>query len=198
MKTFIPSLIITSLLLVGCGSSNNNSDNSSAKQDKNLSCALENSLALKSSIVEVSQNTINLSNKIIKDMNGTLDNINRMNEAIYNTLEISSQTVKKLAEPLSITDNGKKLFTIDASKNPSITLNQVLTKKYILVSSPNRFFPDTQSVKTLFNDATTLTNALNKAFYGVDSSKNLYLTILEIESDNTFTNLTNGILIKGK
>lgn len=199
MKIFIPSLIVTSLLLVGCGGG---SDSSPAQQDtttdNNNSCALESALALKSSIVEVSQNTVTLSNKIIKDMNETLDNINKMNEAIYSTLEVASQTVKKMAEPLSITDNGKKLFTIDPSKNPAITINQVLTKKYILVSSPSRFFPDAQSVKTLFNDASTLTNALNKAFNGVDSSKSLYLTILELESDNKFTNLTNGILIKGK
>ena len=196
MKAFIPSLIITSLLLISCGS--NNSDSSTTKEE-GFSCALENSLALKSLDVKVSQNSLNLSTKIIRDMNKTLDNINRMNEAVYATMNSSAQTLQKIAEPLELSADAQKLFIIDASKDPCIKIKDSLTKKYILVSSPSRFFPDTQSVKTLFKDADTLTNALNKAFDGVDSSKNLYLTIIQLEDDNvTFTNLTNGILIKGQ
>ncbi len=195
MKAFIPSLIVTSLLLISCGS--NNSDPSTSKEEA-FSCTLENSLALKSSTVAVSQNSINLSTKIIQDMNRTMDDINRMNEAVYTTMNISAQTLQKLAEPLKVSADGQNLFVIDPSKDPCIKIKDSLSKKYILVSSPSRFFPYIQSVKTLFKDADTLTSALDKAFDGVDSSKNLYLTILELESDNTFTNLTNGILIKGQ
>ena len=196
MKALIPSVIFTSLLLIGCGSSKSDQKDSLTNKEGNFSCDLNSSLALKSSLIEVSQNTLNLSNKIINDMNVMLEKMDRMNDAIDNTMDISSQTLKKIAEPFNISDEGKNLFTIDNSTSPYITIKKPLTKKYILVSSPNRFFPDTQSVKTLFNDGTTLSNALQKAFDEVDNSKNLYLTILQIESNTTLTNLTNGVLIK--
>ena len=177
---------------------NNSSDDNTlvSGEATKFSCDINNSLILKSSALGVSQNTLDLSNKILKDMNGMLDNTNKMKEAVYNTMEIASQTVQKIAEPLTVSDEGKKIFTIDTNNEPYISIKQVLTKKYILVSSPSRFFPDTQSVKTLFNNGGTLTSALTKAFNAAGNSKNLYLTILELESDKTLTNLTNGILIK--
>ena len=219
MKVIISSAIFTSLLLVGCGSSSSKGSEKSVGSDKNdsvvpqekvvssddksqttegtkFSCDVNNSLILKSSAVGVSQNTVALSSKILNDMNGMLDKINRMNDAIYDTTEIASRTVQKIAEPLSISAEGEKIFTIDVNSEPYISIKKPLTKKYILVSSPNRFFPDTQSVKTLFNNGTTLTNALTKAFDNAGDTKNLYLTILELESDKSLTNLTNGILIK--
>ena len=188
MKTLLSCAVFASLLLVGCGSSKS--------EKKTYVCDLNDSLTLKSSALKVSQNTLELSSKILMDMNATLEKINRMNEAIYETMDVSAQTLEKVAKPFSISDEGAKIFTINSFTPSYIAIKQPLTKKYILVSSANRFFPDGQSVKTLFSDGTTLSNALQKAFNESDSSKNLYLTILQIESNQTLTNLTNGLLIQ--
>lgn len=188
MKISVSFAVFSLLLLVGCGDSKS--------KEKTYVCDVNNTLTLKSSALKVSQNTLELSSKILNDMNATLDKINRMNQAINNTMEISSKTLQIIAKPFFLSDEGAKTFSINTLIPPYISIKQPLTKKYMLVSSTNRFFPDSQSVKTLFSDEITLANAVQKAMRETESSKNLYLTILQIESNQTITNLTNGLLIK--
>lgn len=190
MKKFVPaSLILLSILLAGCNA------NKKSEEAPAAVCDINNSLALKATALKVSQNSLELSTKIINDMNKTLDKIDRMNQAVFDTMKLSSDTLEKIAEQFKMSDEGSKLFYVQDSP-PAFMIKQPLVKKYILVSSPNRFFPDASSVKTLFTDSSTLSSATQRALTQADPNKNLYMTIVQVESNGTLTNLTNGLLVK--
>jgi len=175
--------------MLGCNISNKSEDNVTVVCDAN------NSLALKATTLKVSQNTLDVSTNIINDMNATLDKIDRINEAIFETMKLSAQTLEKIAEPFQMSDEGSQLFYV---QDPPFIfmIKQPLLKNYILVSSTSRFFPDLSSVKTLFNNPITLSSAITRAITQAEPNKNLYMTILQVESNATLTNLTNGLLIK--
>jgi len=189
MKKFILASLLLSLFILGCNKSNKSEDNATAVCDTN------SSLALKATTLKVSQNTLDVSTDIINDMNATLKKIDRMNEAIYETMKLSAQTLEKIAEPFQMSNEGSQLFYVDSTP-PIFMIKQPLLKNYILVSSPSRFFPDFASVKTLFNNPITLSSAITRAYTQAEPNKNLYITILQVESNATLTNLTNGMLIK--
>lgn len=190
MKKFVPaSLILLSILLAGCNA------NKKSEEAPAAVCDINNSLALKATALKVSQNSLELSTKIINDMNKTLDKIDRMNQAVFDTMKLSSDTLEKIAEQFKMSDEGSQLFYVQDSP-PAFMIKQPLVKKYILVSSPNRFFPDASSVKTLFTDSSTLSSATQRALTQADPNKNLYMTIVQVESNGTLTNLTNGLLVK--
>lgn len=185
MKKFIHTSLLLSLFLLGCNNSNKSEDTATVVSDMN------DSLALKATTLKISQNTLKVSTDIINDMNATLEKMDRINQAIFDTMQLSAKT----AEPFKISDEGSQLFDLNSSP-PSFAIKKPLFKNYFLVSSPSRFFPNFASVKTLFYNPATLSSAVSRAFTQAEPNKNLYITILQFESNGTLTNLTNGMLIK--
>jgi len=182
--------IICSFIIVGCG---NNSDKQEPVSTV-TSCDTNAATTLNAATLNVLQNSIETSTKILQDMNATLGKIDVMNERVLHTMELSATTVAKLAEKFQMSDEGAQLFEVSNSI-PGFAIKVPLSKNYILASSANRFFPERQTLKTLFNDPASLTNALNRALNAADKNSSLYMTILQVESNGTVTNLTNGLLI---
>jgi len=190
MKNYIKissTIIGISFIMLGCGGG---SDTKNATNNTNISNKNFDKV-----IVDVLNNTVETATHIINNEKEMLTKIDKMNQRILTTMEISTHTATKLAEEFNMTAEGKKIFQVDDS-SLGFKIKQPLTKSYILASSPNKFFPDTQTIKTLFNNQVTLTKALDRAFKTADKKNNLYLTILEIKKNGTLTNLTNGLLIK--
>jgi len=185
--------IICSLLIVGCGGSSKQEPATSGSASE-TSCDTNAAVTLNATTLHVMQNSISTSTKILNDMNATLGKEDAMNERVLETAELLASTVKKLAEKLQMTDEGAKFFQVNNSF-PFFVIKKPLSKKYILASSANKFFPDTQTIKTLFYNSSTLTNALNRAVNGANKNNNLYMTILQVETNGTITNLTNGLFI---
>lgn len=177
------------LLNVGCNES------TKSKTTTMTLCDTNRSTTLNAATLNVLQNTITTTTEIIDDMNKTLHKMDSMNKSVLKTVELSTDMVTVIAKDFAMSPEGQSLFEADTSL-PGFIPKKPLDKNYILVSSPNRFFPETKSIKTLFNNPATLTNALNRALDAADKSKNLYMTIIQVETNATLTNLTNGLLIK--
>jgi len=162
-------------------------------------CDTNISLQVANLTLDVHKNRLATTTKLLNDANITLNAIDRVNSALANTLDISTQMLNKVAEPFEMSNSSSNPFglaTTFNSNTAAFTILKPLTRKYILVSSQSRFFPDNQSIKTLFTTPATLTNAWNRAITEADKNKNLYVTILMLEDNATITNLTNGLLIK--
>jgi len=181
--------ILLTLFINGCGSSSQTETTPAI-----TSCDTNASAILNAAALSVMRNSIETSTKIITDMNATLTKIDAMNERVLQTMELSAATAAKLANDFNMSAEGATLFEVNNSI-PGFAIKVPLSKNYILASSPNRFFPDSQTLKTLFNDPSSLTNALNRALNAADKKSNLYMTILQVETNGTITNLTNGLFI---
>ena len=181
--------ILLTLFVSGCGNSNNKETTPAI-----TSCDTNASATLNAAALAVMQNSIETSTKILNDMNATLAKIDAMNERVLQTMELSAVTAAKLADDFNMSAEGATLFEVNNSI-PGFAIKVPLSKNYILASSPNRFFPDSQTLKTLFSDPTSLTNALSRALNAADKESNLYMTILQVETNGTITNLTNGLFI---
>ena len=183
--------IFLTLFITGCGSSNKNETNSTKVHS---SCATNTVSTLNTTALTVMHNSLQTSTHILKDMNQTLVRMDTMNDRVLKTVELSAKTVSKLADDFNMTEEGAKHFKVGTIL-PGFVIKGALSKKYILASSASRFFPDAKTLKTLFYDSNSLTIALNRAIDTADKSNNLYMTILQIETNGTITNLTNGLLI---
>ena len=183
--------IFLTLFITGCGSSNKDETNATKV---NNSCATNTASTLNRATLTVMHNSLQTSTHIIDDMNLTLSKMDAMNDRVLQTVELSAKTVSKLADDFNMTKEGTKHFKVDNAL-PGFVIKGALSKKYILASSASRFFPDTKTLKTLFYDSSSLTIALNRAIDSANKSNNLYMTILQIETNGTITNLTNGLLI---
>jgi hypothetical protein len=124
----------------------------------------------------------------------------KVNSDILNTADLSMKLITELTKPFTFYNPDASPFSLNTDFHlglPAFSIKpSALTKKYILVSSPSRLFPEDQSMKTLFSGPITLAKAWDRAISNADSSKNLYVTILEIDTNATLTNLTNGLLVK--
>lgn len=161
-------------------------------------CDKQNTLAVNDLTLKTHTNSFTTTTKLLQDMNATLHSFDKINSDVINTLDLSMKVLNELAKPFAFYDTNAP-FTLIEDFNlslPAFTITEPLSKDYLLVSSPSRLFPDSDSVKTLFSNAVELTSAWNRAFSSADSSKDLYITILQIEENATLTNLTNGLLIK--
>ena len=154
---------------------------------------------LDKSAVDVMQNNTDTTTHIVNNMYAMLDNMNEMledmdtmNQRVLETTELSAKTFATIADSFNISSDGSKLFEV---KDGKFSIKTPLSKDYILASSANRFFPDSQTLKTLFNDSASLAKAYTRAIETANKSNNLYMTILQVESNGTITNLTNGLLI---
>ncbi len=183
--------IFLTLFITGCGSSNKDETNSTKI---NNSCATNTASTLNRATLTVMRNSLQTSTHIIDDMNLTLSKMDAMNDRVLQTVELSAKTVSKLADDFNMTKEGTKHFKVDNAL-PGFVIKGALSKKYILASSASRFFPDSKTLKTLFYDSSSLTIALNRALSSANKSNNLYMTILQVETNGTITNLTNGLLI---
>lgn len=181
--------ILLTLFVDGCDNSNKTETTPAL-----TSCDTNAAATLNAATLSVMQNSIETSTKILNDMNATLTKIDAMNERVLQTLELSATTAAKLAGDFNMSAEGATLFEVNNSI-PGFAIKVPLSKNYILASSPNRFFPDSQTLKTLFYDPSSLTNALNRALKAADKNSNLYMTILQVETNGTITNLTNGLFI---
>ena len=189
---FKTSLLFATLVLLTLGCK----ETKTAQEKPSTSrCDTNASTIVNAATLHVMQNTLTNTTKILGDINNTLQNMDRMNTAVLNTVQVSADTLKILAAPFIISSEGANIFEVNNSL-PGFSIKQPLSKKYILVSSTSRFFPDTNSIKTLFFNPSSLSSALQRALTNADKSKNLYLTILQVETNARITNLTNGLLIK--
>jgi len=180
---FKTSLLFATLVLLtlGCKDTKTTQEKPSTRR-----CDTNASTIVNAATLHVMQNTLTNTTKILGDINNTLQNMD---------IQVSTDTLKTLAAPFVMSREGANIFEVNSSL-PGFSIKQPLTKKYILVSSTSRFFPDTNSIKTLFFNPFSLSSALQRALINADKSKNLYLTILQVETNARVTNLTNGLLIK--
>ena len=198
----IKELLLVSLFVVltGCGSSNNNSSSSAS------SPSLVDAEPIKKVAIQVDKLTIDVhknsyatTTKLLNDVEKMLHSVDSMNKRVINTIDLSMKLVNTLAKPVGITENYKSLFLFFLDYNstiPAFNISGTLTKKYFLLSSVSPFFLEKKTRKGYFVDTSSLAAVWGKALETANRSKNLYFSIVEIDTNNTIHKVSNALVIK--
>jgi len=160
---------------------------------------IEYALNVDNLTIQVHENTFYTTSKMYTELNKTLVAFDKMNESIIDTMDNNMKLVNTLARVFKISDSYSSIFAITSdytATKPAFIIKQTLTKKYFLVSSESRFFVDSKTIKTYFFDSASLTNAWTRAISTSNKTKNLYLSLLEIDNNGNITKVTNSFLIK--
>jgi len=149
--------------------------------------------------VKVHKNTFDVTSKMYSDLNHTLNSYVKMDEAVTNTMDKQMNLLNALAQPFKFADSFKDIFTTNnnyTATTPAFVIKKALTNKYFLVSSDTKFFIKGQTIRTYFTDSTTLANAWKRVINNADKSKDLYLTLVEIDTSNTIHQVATIFVVK--
>ena len=195
----IKELFLVSLLLIltGCGSSSDTSSSTSSTVDAEpIKKAV---IQIDKLTVDVQKNSFDTTTKLLDDVGSMLHSVAIINESVGNRLDLSMELVNTLAQPLGIVEGYKSLFATTTDYNatsPAFEVTGTLTKNYFLLSSETPFFVEKKTVKGYFTNPATLASTWVSALSVADKSKNLYLSIVEIDGDNLTHKVSNALLIK--
>ena len=149
--------------------------------------------------VQVHKNTFDVTSKMYSELNRMLVSYVAMDKAVTDTMDEQMKLLNALAQPFKFADSFKDRFTTDENYTataPAFVIKKALTHKYFLVSSKTKFFIEGQTIRSYFNDATTLTNAWQRVISNADKSKDLYLTLVEIDESNTMHQVATIFIVK--
>ena len=195
----LKELIFITLLVIfsGCGGSGGSSTSSSNLVDAE---PIVKAVAHMDKLnIDVQKNTYDTTTELLTDVNSMLHSVVDIDDNVTHTMVLNMKLLNALAQPVGITQNYKSLFAIADTYNsttPAFRIIGTLTKNYFLLSCETPFFIEQKTVKSYFNNSDTLSKAWIKAISTADKSKNLYLSIVEIDEENITHKVSNALLIK--
>jgi len=193
-------LSLTSLLLlIGCQGNNTSSTSQTLTVDENEETITRAAANVDDLTIQVHDNTFATTSSMYESVDSMSEDFTRMSESVTERMTQEMKLLNTLAKPFSIDENYSAYFAVDnnyTATTPAFVILQTLPSQYFLVSSPTKFYTDGSTVKTLFNDATTLTNAWSRAITSADKNKDLFLSLLELDANATVKKITNSFLIK--
>ena len=196
------TLVILFVVFAGCNSSDNTPSNSNSVSSSSLVDAepvVKAAAQIDKLTVDVHKNSYDTTTKLLTDVDRMLHSVVAMDENVTNTMIQSMQLANALAQPVKIAKNYQSLFAVTGSYNSTVPAFQIigfLTKNYFLLSSETPLFLEKKTVKGYFNNAATLTKAWSNAIDAANKSKNLYLSIVEIDGQNIVHKVSSAFLIK--
>jgi hypothetical protein len=187
------------LFFISCQGNNSTKETVSEANTVDATEVKKAALDIDNLTVKVDQNTFETTTKMYNDLNKSLVAFEQINQSIANRMNEEMKLLTVLAKPFAFADNYSNLFSLNenyTATTPAFTINETLTNKYFLVSSTSKFFLEGRTIKTYFDDDTTLGTAWTRMISNADTSKDLYITIIELDSSNILNQVSNAFVIK--
>ncbi len=149
--------------------------------------------------INVHTNTFTNTDKYYKVIDSLTSDYAKMSQAHTERMNAEMQLLNTLAQAFDIAPAYTTYFSKNSNYNattPAIIINKILTNNYFLVSSPSHFYVEGKTIKTYFKDASSLSNAWSRAISNADKTKDLYLSVIGLDSNSKVTNVTNSLVIK--
>jgi hypothetical protein len=198
LKTFF--FLFTLVFLSACGggsSSTSSGDSSKASIDaqviKKVAISIDN-LSL-----NVHKNSFDVTTQMYKKLQTMLLSYDAMQEVVTKDLNEQMKFLNALAKPFKFADAFVNTFDVNnnyTANIPAFGIQKVLMDKYFLVSSQTRFFIEGQTIRTYFQDSVTLTNAWKRVIKNADKNKDLFLTLIAVDSSNKVQRVCTVFTVK--
>jgi hypothetical protein len=215
IKSILFSLIVFTFSACGGGSSDkttssstqtviNTNEESNETQtviDTNEETILQAALQIDNLDVQVHNNTFATTSKMYTQVGSMLSDYARMNESVTERMNAEMKLLNTLSKAFAIDSAYSSIFgsTSDyTATTPAFVIKQALSKNYFLVSSQSKFYLEGKTVKTLFKDANSLSTAWVRAIQSADITKDLYLSLLELDSNGLTKRVTNSFIVKSE
>ncbi|MBL1244190.1 MAG: hypothetical protein COA39_007360 [Sulfurimonas sp.] len=191
-------IVIIFLLFTACGNNSNNDTNSTGTNDETLTRA---AIKINDLTVKVHDTTFETTSGLYTKTDQLLSDFTRINQSVTDRMNAEMQLLTILAKPFEIKSNYTNSFSENNNFNatvPPFTINTPLTNNYFLVSSTSKFYLQGRTIKTFFIDSASLTVAWSKAIENANKNKDLYLSLLEIDTNGKVTQVTNSFLLNSE
>ena len=174
----------------------NNTENGLKTNDK---AVLSAAVKIDNLVVKVHDNTFKTTSNFYTSTNKMLNDFTSMSDSVTDRMNAEMNLLTTLAKPFKIDSNYSSIFSVIddyTATKPAFVISKTLTNNYFLVSSDSKFYLQNRTIKTLFKDTNTLSTAWSRAIINADKTKDLYLCLLELDSNGKVTQVTNSFLIK--
>ncbi len=179
----ILALLLASIL-TGC--SNAPEDKSEPRFD--LFGFIDFGLTLQDTLLDAYKSDLNLSTDLLEDSYLMMERVESMADRITTSERLAAEFITLLTKEHTFNHAYSGIFSLNPNYDANtsfFTMNSLNPSKiYMLVSSSTRLFVPETTIKTLFNDNSSL-NAAWQRTVSHHLSGNIYLNIYEIEADGT-------------
>ena len=201
MKLYTAFLLSSlAIFLVACGGS------SSSQQTDSDTLQEIDTEVLKISTLKIDDLEVQVHAGTYKYVTSTLSSFNTMSQKMTDILDANTKTLDEslklletLAKAFEIDSNYSSTFATQVGYNatvPAFTIPGILSDKYLIVSSSNKFYTDGTTIKKYFFDTSSLIAGWTQIISASDKNKDLYIRILKLNNDNTLDRITNSFIIK--
>jgi len=192
---------IYTILLVGnmvffcaCGGGGDSTSSTTATTNDNT-----NEVTILSSAARIDNLTVGVHKNTFDTTSKYYTNFSKLSQAHSDRMDAEMKLLNTLAKPFDVAPAYETYFSKNSNYNatvPAIVINKALTNNYFLVSSSTHFYLEGKTIKTFFKDAAGLSKAWSRAISSADKTKDLYLSLVEVDLNARVTNVTNSLLIK--
>ena len=186
MKTVLAKLLTLSLVLIFSGCSNSPEDEAEPRTD--VFSFIDFGLTLQDTLLGSYKSDLNLTSVLLEDSYKVMESVEEMGESVATSRELSAEFINLLAKGQTFNSGYSDIFSLNSSYGADTSYfsidNVSNDTNYLLVSSSTRLFVQGTTIKTLFNDESSLDAAWQRSLDNHQSG-NMYLNIYEVKIDGT-------------
>ena len=196
MKSVVTKLLVLGLVFIFSGCSNSPEDEPSSQL--RVYTFIDFGLTLQDTIIQAYQSDLNLTTVLIQDTYRIMDSFEQMADRVTTSNTLTVEFINMLTKEQTFNEEYNTVFSTTPTYDANIPYFTMTSfdadKTYMLVSSSTRLFVPETTIKTLFNDNSSLSVAWQRS---VDNhiSGNMYLNIYEIETDGTVVRAGTAAII---
>jgi len=186
MKSAITKFLALGLVFIFSGCSNSPEDEPSSQL--RVYTFIDFSLTLHDTLIQTYQSDTDLTTALMQETYHMMESFEQMADSVTTSNALTAEFINMLTKEQTFNEGYNTLFTVNPTYGFSssyFTMTSFdVNKNYMLVSSSTRLFVPETTIKTLFNDNSSLNAAWQRS---IDShtAGNMYLNIYEIEEDGT-------------
>lgn len=187
VKQVVRKLLILGLIFLFSGCSNSPEDEPSLQLRGYT--FIDFGLTLQDTLLQAYQSDLNLTRVLVEDTYRIMESFEEMTDRVTTSNALTVEFINILTKDQRFKEGYNAVFSInsayDLTGGAYFTMTSLdVNKTYMLVSSSTRLFVPETTIKTLFNDNSSLNAAWQRSIDNHPSG-NMYLNIYEIESNGT-------------
>ena len=187
MKTVVTKLLALGLVFVLSGCSNSPEDEPSSQL--RVYTFIDFGLTLQDTLIRAYQGYLDLTTVLTEDGYRMTGSFEQVADRVTTSNALTVEFINMLTREQTFNEGYNTVFSVNSTYDTTGASYFTMTsfdanKNYMLVSSSTRLFVPETTIKTLFNDNSSLSIAWQRSVNN-HVSGNMYLNIYEIETDGT-------------
>jgi len=186
MKAVVAKFLALGLLFILSGCSNSPEDETSSQL--RVYTFIDFGLTLQDTLIHTYKNDIDLTTALMQDTYRMMESFEQIADHVTTSKTLTVEFINMLTKEQTFNEGYNTVFSTNQAYDANIPYFAMSSfdanKNYMLLSSSTRLFVPETTIKTLFNDNSSLNEAWQRSINNHQSG-NMYLNIYEIKADGT-------------